>query len=176
MMKSIVAVITLLISLTAYSKDPKRLRTALDDDASADKMRSAMLRQLAMSPDDLSDNSAPQEVSIALPIQFEFGSAELTTQGAEILSKAAEAMNSTELVSLNFVIEGHTDSVGSNEFNLILSEKRAQSAKNHLIKNGINSKRLTAFGFGELKPIEASSSIDPSQRRVEIVTTRNGND
>ncbi|MEZ5471353.1 MAG: OmpA family protein [Marinicella sp.] len=175
-MKLISLLLLVCFTHASYSKDPKRLRATLDDNASAENMRSAIMRQLAMSPEDLPNDSTFQEVSISLPIQFEFGSAELTNEGAEILSKAAQAMNSPELVMLNFIIEGHTDSIGSKEYNLVLSEKRAQSAKNQLILRGVKSDRLVALGYGEQKPIESVDKIDPSQRRVEIVTRKNNHE
>ena len=162
-----------LFTTTVFSQENKRLRSSLDNDASVDKMRSAIVRQLAMSPpDDINGNQVPQEVSIALPIQFEFGSSVLTNEGKETLNKAAAAMNSSDLKDLNFVVEGHTDSVGSNAYNLSLSQKRAYAAKNQLIAAGVSAQRLNAIGFGESKPIENLSTLDAAQRRVELVTKR----
>jgi OOP family OmpA-OmpF porin len=69
-------------------------------------------------------------------------------------------------------IEGHTDSIGSNEYNQKLSERRANSVKNYIIDNfGIDAKRLRAEGFGETRPIADNNTDEGRQRnrRVESV-------
>ena len=70
----------------------------------------------------------------------------------------------------DFTIEGHTDSVGSEKSNQLLSERRANAVRDHLIANGINADRLTAAGFGEANPIDsnATRSGRKNNRRVEV--------
>ncbi|MCK8142353.1 OmpA family protein [Flavobacterium sp. I-SCBP12n] len=69
-----------------------------------------------------------------------------------------------------FMIEGHTDSDGSNELNQALSENRAAAVKNYLIENGIETDRLRSTGFGETKPIASNKTAKgkAENRRVEI--------
>lgn len=71
----------------------------------------------------------------------------------------------------NIIIEGHTDSTGSESYNLDLSERRAHAVQNFLISNGISPLRITARGYGESFPVASNSNEAGRQqnRRVEIV-------
>lgn len=60
--------------------------------------------------------------------------------------------------SLKVELGGHTDNVGSDESNLILSEKRASAVVNYLVSNGITAERLSAKGYGESKPLESNDT------------------
>ena len=75
-----------------------------------------------------------------------------------------------EYPNSKFILEGHTDSVGSAKNNQLLSEKRANAVRDWLIANGINSDRLTAKGFGEDKPIASNKTRSgrANNRRVEV--------
>lgn len=69
-------------------------------------------------------------------------------------------------------IEGHTDSVGADEFNMNLSQKRSNSVKNYLMGKGIEEARLVAVGFGESKPVATNNTAlgKAKNRRVELKT------
>ena len=69
-------------------------------------------------------------------------------------------------------IEGHTDSVGADDFNMTLSQKRSNSVKQYLIGKGIEEARLTAIGFGETKPVATNNTAlgKAKNRRVELKT------
>ncbi|SEF60290.1 OmpA family protein [Flavobacterium urumqiense] len=73
-----------------------------------------------------------------------------------------------------FLVEGHTDSDGSNEMNQTLSENRAAAVKNYLIENGIAADRLKSTGFGETKPIATNKTAKGKamNRRTEISLIR----
>lgn len=71
---------------------------------------------------------------------------------------------------LNVVIEGHTDSVGTDAYNKKLSQRRAESVKKYMVeKGGIDANRIKAIGFGEEKPIASNDTDEGRQqnRRVE---------
>jgi outer membrane protein OmpA-like peptidoglycan-associated protein len=71
-------------------------------------------------------------------------------------------------------ISGHTDNSGSEVYNLKLSKARAQSVANHLKKKSISADRISAEGFGNLKPIASNQSKEGKRknRRVEILLSR----
>lgn len=72
---------------------------------------------------------------------------------------------------LNFSIEGHTDNDGDDASNLTLSEDRAKTVMNTMVKLGISADRLTAKGWGESMPMDTNSTPEgkANNRRVEFV-------
>ena len=72
----------------------------------------------------------------------------------------------------NLIIEGNTDSVGKDDFNMTLSQKRTESVKEYLIGKGISGSRLTAIGNGESKPVASNKTAlgRAKNRRVELKT------
>lgn len=90
-------------------------------------------------------------------VNFGYNSSDLTQDSTSILDAAVEKLNNT---AVNFVIEGHTDSVASHAFNLDLSQKRAQSVLNYLQSAGVASERMTAIGYGETQPIASNQTDD----------------
>ena len=79
----------------------------------------------------------------------------------------ASARNGAKTV----LIEGYTDDVGSENFNLGLSDRRAASVRNALLAAGVSPLRISTIGYGEARPIASNSTPEGRQmnRRVEIV-------
>ncbi len=105
-------------------------------------------------------------------ITFLFGSNEITPEGKLILDEVANVLiNRPEF---DVVIEGHTDSVGNDELNLELSQQRAQSVLNYLSNTGIQTKHLSAIGFGESQPIADNNTKEGRalNRRIEFTVNR----
>ena len=71
---------------------------------------------------------------------------------------------------LRVIIEGHTDSVGSDEYNMELSGRRAGAVSKYLVSKGIDSTRLQAKGLGETQPIASNDTEEgrAKNRRVEL--------
>ncbi len=116
--------------------------------------------------------AAPKEEPKAISMQllFEFASADLSAEAKSHLDAVAAAMSSEQLVQYGFLVEGHTDAVGSDEYNQNLSEARAKSAKTYLVDDkGVDASRIQTVGKGEgdlLKPGEPEAA---ENRRVQIV-------
>lgn len=115
------------------------------------------------------------EVVFSLPgINFEFNSAELTTEAKDRLTAGIDSVkNLAGTIAVS--IEGHTDSVGSEEYNQALSLRRAESVVTYLVSQGANGNRLTAVGMGELHPV-ANNDTDAGRaanRRVDFVIQQN---
>ena len=106
---------------------------------------------------------------LTMQVRFAMGSANLTDDAKTELTKYVQAMQSPQLASMKFVIEGHTDSSGKRATNLDLSQRRAQSVVDYLAANGVGQDRLQAQGFGPDKPITGLSKASPLNRRVELV-------
>jgi outer membrane protein OmpA-like peptidoglycan-associated protein len=107
-------------------------------------------------------------VSFDSGLLFGFDSASLRPEARENLQKLSKIINRDEDTIL--MIVGHTDSVGDENYNLGLSERRAQSAANYMISQGLSQNRVQIIGKGEAEPIADNSTETGRQenRRVEV--------
>jgi outer membrane protein OmpA-like peptidoglycan-associated protein len=101
-------------------------------------------------------------------IQFETGKATLTEIGKIEIGKLIKLMERIPYMKIK--IEGHTDDIGENDFNLKLSNQRVNEIHNYLINSGIEMNRINVQGFGETKPLVPNTSAENRalNRRVEI--------
>lgn len=102
-------------------------------------------------------------------VLFRSGSFELLPAARERLAKVSGIV--LAYPTLHLAVEGHTDSVGSDEYNQSLSERRAQSVRDYFVQQGIASDAVEARGFGKTDPIASNDTPDGRQqnRRVELV-------
>ena len=84
------------------------------------------------------------------PIFFEYNNSNITQQGAFELDKLVQIMKNNE--KLFIFVKSHTDNRGSDEFNLLLSDKRVKATIQYVISNGIDPNRISGKGFGETEP------------------------
>ncbi len=84
-------------------------------------------------------------------INFKTNSADITNKTFPVLDKAFKVLN--DYPDIRMEISGHTDSVGKDEYNKELSQKRADAVKKYFVSKGISDSRLVSIGFGEEKPI-----------------------
>jgi outer membrane protein OmpA-like peptidoglycan-associated protein len=101
-------------------------------------------------------------------IHFATNSAEIDASSNSLLNDLIEATNQCPIAKIE--IGGHTDSSGSGDYNLRLSQARASSVMSYLISNGIDATRLTAVGYGENSPISDNESTESmaKNRRIEF--------
>ena len=102
-------------------------------------------------------------------IKFDSGKATLKLESMGVINEIVKLMK--EHPEINFSVEGHTDSDGDAQFNIDLSEQRANTVVNELIARGIDSKRMVAKGMGEDVPVADNTSPEgkANNRRVEFV-------
>ncbi len=105
----------------------------------------------------------------AKTIYFKTNSAEFTAKTIPVLDAIVVIMK--KYPASRFRIEGHTDSVGPADYNMELSQRRADAVKNYLIQHGISADRLEAKGYGETRPIASNRTAAgrAKNRRVEII-------
>jgi outer membrane protein OmpA-like peptidoglycan-associated protein len=101
-------------------------------------------------------------------IYFETGSAKLLAKSFTSLNKVVTILTTDPNLKLN--ISGHTDNTGKADKNQILSENRAKSVVDYLVKKGIDASRLSSAGFGQDQPVADNKTVAgrAKNRRVEL--------
>ncbi|MBZ5715716.1 OmpA family protein [Nannocystis pusilla] len=109
-------------------------------------------------------------VTLSGSVLFASGKSELLPTAASRLTQVAEALVAGD-PDATFVVEGHTDSSGNEDFNQKLSEARAQAVRDFLVSRGVAADRIQARGVGEAQPVADNSSAEgrANNRRVEII-------
>ena len=116
-------------------------------------------------------NRAVGKIELKQKVYFASGRARIRSQSHALLDEVAEVLKANSTMTV--LIEGHTDSVGSNSVNLQLSQRRADAVRTYLIERQIEPDRLTAIGFGEEKPIDSNRTRRGRERnrRVDFTIT-----
>ena len=125
-------------------------------------------RGIAIEGGAINEKTSP---TVNLYVNFEYKSAELGTDARIVLDRLADALKDDRLVEWDFLIGGHTDAVGSDAYNLTLSEERALAVKEYLVNvRGISEQRLVEKGFGEKRLLNRDNPDAGVNRRVQITT------
>lgn len=107
--------------------------------------------------------------ALTLLIQFDFDSARVRAESRQALVNLSQALQSKELVASRFAVEGHTDAKGRADYNLKLSQQRADAVRAFLASNGVQDSRLAAVGKGSTELANAADPQAAENRRVRIV-------
>ncbi len=126
----------------------------------------------------LDAQETPRGVAVTLPtIFFGYDKADLTPEARQKVEALSVVLNHPRAVQRRMSIEGHADSIGSKDYNLKLSDKRAEAVLQDMVSGQIQRERLRSEGFGELHPVAPNTNPDGSDnpegrtknRRVEII-------
>lgn len=139
------------------------------EDAELAKQRAASLeKELA----DLKGKQTDRGLVITLgDVLFDTGKSTLKPGAYATVDRLATALKGNP--DRKVAIEGHTDSVGSEEYNMELSQRRAQAVQSALLERGVNSNQVSAYGKGKTFPVASNENAAGRQqnRRVELVFT-----
>lgn len=116
------------------------------------------------------DMASSRQIS---PVEFESGSARLLVSSRPLLDRVADVLLKHNRLKL--IVSGHTDDVGSDEYNEELSQKRASAVKMYLATRGVHPDSVRVYGYGEKMPVvkETTEQARALNRRVEFrITTR----
>jgi OmpA-OmpF porin, OOP family len=107
-----------------------------------------------------------EQTVVVRAVDFEFNSTQLTGPARHTLDEVAAALLTQP--ELNVEVQGHTDSIGTDAYNLGLSQKRADAVKAYLVERGLKGSALTAKGFGKADPIASNATAEgrAENRRV----------
>lgn len=116
----------------------------------------------------LDQPEVPAAKALSLPVHFAFDSAQISPSARpqlDALATGIKMLPPTQMV----VVEGHTDAVGSEAYNLGLSQRRAAAVKEYLVSvHGIDGMRLKDVGYGLARPIEGADPLAAENRRVQF--------
>lgn len=103
-------------------------------------------------------------------LNFDFDSSALTPDSYRILDDVAHELLKPEWLNSRWEIAGHTSSIGTHEYNMSLSQRRAESVRAYLVSRGVGNSRLTPKGYGEVSPMYGNDSEGRNwrNRRVEL--------
>ncbi len=154
-------------ALTQQREAEKARQAAAQAEAEKSQLRSQLLSQLN-SILQTRDSARGLIVNMS-DVLFDTGSYTLKTGAREKLAKISGIVLAHP--GLNLQIEGHTDSVGSDEMNQQLSERRADSVRDFLAEQGVPGSAISARGFGKTQPVASNDTAEGRQRnrRVELV-------
>lgn len=114
------------------------------------------------------DDSNADASALSLPVRFAFGSADILPAARTQLDALAEGIKLLAPDS-TVTVEGHTDAVGSDAYNLALSRVRARAVREYLVQHhDIDASRLKTVGYGENRPIEGADPYAALNRRVQF--------
>lgn len=108
------------------------------------------------------------------PVFFDFDSASLSEQARVTLDANARWLGHPDHENIQFVIEGHADARGSEEYNFALGDKRAETVREYLISRGVDPGRMVTVSMGEEQPFASGNSERDHalNRRVQFVVLR----
>ena len=111
----------------------------------------------------------PPAKQVGLMVNFEYNSAAILPRSLSYLDEIGRMMNLRRAAGGRLIIEGHTDSSGTDIYNLKLSERRAEAVRSYLIdRHRIDPSRLATAGKGEREPLMRDKPDHPANRRVQF--------
>ncbi len=132
------------------------------------------VQQVAAAQPAAQPQAAAPAPSISMEIKFAYNSADLTNESIQQLAPLGQALQSQELSGLAFLLEGHTDASGPDDYNMVLSQRRAQSVGQFLYQYyGVDPSKLNLVGRGESALLDPNNPTSGVNRRVSITTLTN---
>ena len=110
------------------------------------------------------------QAQFTVEIDFDFNSAAIRPQSYRAVGSIADALHNPILLGYKFLVVGHTDAVGGREYNLELSQRRAEAIREALVNPfGVDASRLEAVGLGEEQLRDPLHPDAPANRRVQLI-------
>jgi outer membrane protein OmpA-like peptidoglycan-associated protein len=159
----------------AEAEKAEKARKEAEAKAREAEQTKAEVDQLLKDLSDLQGKMTERGIVLTMgDVLFAFGKADLSPGAVRNLDKLTGFLEKHPGRSL--LIEGHTDSIGSDEFNRVLSQKRADAVKEALVGKGISPDRIVTKGYGKQFPVASNDTESGRQlnRRVEVVILNEG--
>ena len=156
--------------LSTGPQQPADAATKAKETSFVNTLRNRKTRSLSLGERQEIAELAASKPKIDLEIHFDYNSADISKDSTQAVQELGKALSQASLKGSTFVVAGHTDAVGGEEYNQGLSERRADTIKRYLTdKYGINGSDLVTVGYGKTKPKDPNAPMDPVNRRVQVV-------
>ncbi|MGZ3412082.1 MAG: OmpA family protein [Xanthobacteraceae bacterium] len=153
--------------LTASPADTAK---AAQEQKFIDTVRNRQTRSLSTGEREQIATIAQDKPSIDLEINFDYNSAVITKTALPGAKALGQALADPAMKGSTFIIAGHTDAKGTDEYNQALSERRADAIKKYLVdKDGIPAANLVTVGYGKTQLKNKDNPMAPENRRVQVV-------
>ena len=159
----------------AKTREADKARAEAEAQAREAEKAKAELAQLMKELSELQGQLTDRGIVLTIgDVLFATGKSDLNASAQLSMDKLAEFLQKKQ--NRNLLVEGHTDSVGSDEYNQGLSQQRAASVKNSLVKRGIAGERIVTIGYGKKFPLSSNTTAAGKQqnRRVEAIILNEG--
>jgi outer membrane protein OmpA-like peptidoglycan-associated protein len=141
-----------------------------DDQKFLDGLRTKRTRSLSAGERERVATLAKEKPSIDLTINFDYNSATISQRALPAVTELGKALSNPELKGSVFMVGGHTDAKGGEEYNQSLSERRAEAIRTYLSqKFGIPAENLVAVGYGKNQLKNPGNPFAEENRRVQVV-------
>src|SRR4051794_25654057 len=145
-------------------------KTSPEDQRFVDSLRGKTTRSLSGGDRDRVAAIAKEKPSIDLEINFQYNSAAITGKAVAAVAELGKALSNPDLKGGVFLVAGHTDAKGADQYNQILSERRAEAIRQYLMqKYGIAGDNLVAVGYGKTQLKNTANPLADENRRVQVV-------
>jgi outer membrane protein OmpA-like peptidoglycan-associated protein len=141
-----------------------------EDQQFVDGLRTKRTRSLSVSERERVATIVKEQPSIDLEINFDYNSANIAKKAVPAVTNLGKALSDPELKASTFLVAGHTDAKGGDDYNQQLSERRAQAIKRYLVeKFGIQAENLVTVGYGKGQIKNKEQPFSEENRRVQVV-------
>jgi outer membrane protein OmpA-like peptidoglycan-associated protein len=141
-----------------------------DDQKFIDSLRTKRTRSLSAGERERVATIAKERPSIDLEINFEYNSATISRKALSSVTELGKALANPELKGGVFLVAGHTEGKGGDEYNQGLSERRAEAIKRYLMeKFNLQAENLVAIGYGKTQLKNSGDPFAEENRRVQVV-------
>jgi len=149
---------------------PQQQALSAEDQRFINSLRSKRTRSLTVSERDRVASIAKEKPSIDLEINFDYDSSEISRKAMPGVTELGKALSSPDLKGSVFLVAGHTDGKGGDEYNQGLSERRAEAIKRYLVqKFGLAAENLVTAGYGKTQLKNSGDPFADENRRVQVV-------
>ena len=164
---SVVLIACYSVSLDAQDLSAKDIyTTAPSPQEIADKLYKPRYRSIVINNETVHQKG---ENLFAMLINFEFDSTTILSHSYPLLDSVGQMMNLETIAQKQIIIEGHTDAIGDEEYNLVLSQRRAQAIKSYLEKHfKVAPERMIISGKGETELYDSNNPKNEINRRVQF--------